>query len=187
MNPIKLHFLLLVLLIGGCASAPATRFYTLAPVTGEAVPLAPRTIIVQEVALPRYLDRPQIVTRTGAHRLHFAEFAHWGGDLREDVTRVLAGNLAQRLPGSAVLPAPTFASAPADLRIEVEILHFEAADDQVHLAARWRSDPARAPQEVRFTRPQPGKTVDAALVATMSALLGDLAQAIAGQLPAGGR
>ena len=177
----------LVLLLGACASAPATRFYALAPVP---VPIsatkiqAPPTIVVREVSLPRYLDRPQIVTRTGAHRLRFAEYAHWGGDLREDVTRVMAENLARRLSGSAVLPAPTFAAVKSDVTVNVELLRFEAADDgEVHLAARWGIQGAQI-REITLSRPRPGEAVDAALVGVMSELLGDLAAAIAPTLAA---
>lgn len=180
--------LALVLLLGACASAPATRFYALAPV---AVPVAATkiqalpTIVVREVSLPRYLDRPQIVTRTGEHRLRFAEYAHWGGDLREEITRVLAENLARRLSGSAVLPAPTFVAVKPDLAVDVELLRFEAADDgQVHLAARWGIQGGQI-REMVLSRPRPGTDVDAALVGAMSELLGDLAAAIAPTLTAG--
>jgi len=180
----------LVLLLGACASAPATRFYALAPVPVPAAVTklqAPPTIVVREISLPRYLDRPQIVTRTGTHRLRFAEYAHWGGDLREDVTRVMAENLARRLSGSAVLPAPTFVAANPDLTVDVELLRFEATDDGlVHLAARWRVQRAQV-REITLSRPRPGEAVDAALVGVMSELLGDLAAAIAPTLAAEGR
>ncbi len=186
----KIIHLSLVLLLGACASTPATRFYALAPVQ---VPVAatkiqgPPSIVVREVILPRYLDRPQIVTRTGAHRLRFAEFAHWGGDLREEVTRALAENLARHLTGSAVLPAPTFASAPPDLTLDIELLRFEAADDgQVHLVARWGVQRAQI-REITLSRARPGEAVDAALVGVMSELLGDLAAAIAPTMAAGRR
>jgi len=170
----------MVLMLSGCASAPATRFYALAPVSGATVDSVPRTLVVQEVTLPRYLDRPQLITRSDTHRLRLAEFDHWGGDLREELTRVLAANLAQRLPGSTVLPAPTFTAVAPDGRIAIEVLRFEAADDgQVHLQARWRSGNTQPPQEATFMRPRTGTATDAALVATLSALVGDLAQVIA--------
>jgi uncharacterized lipoprotein YmbA len=119
--------------------------------------------------------------------LRFAEFAHWGGDLREEVTRVMAENLARRLSCSAVLPAPTFVAVNPDLTVEVELLRFEAADDgRVHLAARWRVQRAQI-REITLSRPRPGDAVDAALVGVMSELLGDLAAAIAPTLAAEGR
>ena len=190
---------LLALLLGGCAGAPATRFYAVAPVSVAPAATsiaamkiqAPPTIVVREINLPHYLDRPQIVTRTGTHRLHFAEFAHWGGNLREDLTRALAENLARRLTGSAVLPAPTFSAARPDLTLDVELLRFEAADDgRVHLAARWRAAGASgggAVREVALSRPRAGESVDTALVGVMSELLGDLAAAIAPTLAVGGQ
>lgn len=172
----------LALLLGACASAPATRFYALAPAPASVTAArlaAPPIIVVREVGLPRYLDRPQIVTRTEAHRLRFAEFAQWGGDLREELTQVLAENLARRLAGSAVLPAPTFAATRPDLAVDVDIVRFEAADDgQVHLVARWRV-PGAPIRTAAFSRPRPGEAVDAALVGVMSELVGDLAAAIA--------
>lgn len=197
---VQMSLLSLALFLGGCAGAPATRFYAVAPVpvapssVGAAKIQSPSTVIVREISLPHYLDRPQIVTRSGTHRLHFAEFAHWGGNLREDLTRALAGNLARRLSSSAVLPAPTFSSARPDLTLDVELLRFEAADDGlVHLAARWRTVAGAAGssdgtvREVVLSRPRPGDSVDAALVGVMSELLGDLAGAIAPTLAAGGR
>jgi uncharacterized lipoprotein YmbA len=195
----RVPVILLALLLGGCAGAPATRFYAVAPVPVTSAPAsvaatksqAPSTIIVREISLPHYLDRPQIVTRTSAHRLHFAEFAHWGGNLREDLTRALAENLARRLTGSAVLPAPTFSAARPDLTLDVEVLRFEAADDgMVHLVARWRAAGASAGspvREVALSLPRPGDSVDAALVGVMSELLGDLAATIAPTLSVGGR
>lgn len=187
----KVFNLLLALLLGACASVPVTRFYALVPASAPAlVPAsatkiqAPPTIVVREVTLPRYLDRPQIVTRTGEHRLRFAEYAHWGGDLREDITRVLAANLAPHLAGSAVLPAPTFVAVKPDLVVNVELLRFDAADDgQVHLVARWGVQGGLV-REMALSRPRPGDAVDAALVGVMSELLGDLAAAIAPTLMA---
>lgn len=177
----------LVLLLGACASAPATRFYALAPVSAPVAATkiqAPSIIVVREISLPRYLDRPQIVTRTREHRLRFAEYAHWGGDLREEITRVLAANLARHLAGSAVLPAPTFVAVKPDLTVDVELLRFEAADDgHVHLAVRWGVQGGLV-REMALSRPRPGDAVDAALVGVMSELLGDLAAAIAPTLTA---
>lgn len=179
---------LLLLCLAGCVSGPATRLYMLAPAPGSVVEHPSRTIVVREVNLPHYLDRPQIVTRSG-HRLLVNESAQWGGDLRESLTRLLAENLGMRLPGSTVLPAPTFSHVSPDLRVEVDILRFEAAGDgRVHLAARWRAGNENRPGTVHtraWSRPWAGDGVDGALVGAMSELLGDLAQAIAADLAMG--
>jgi uncharacterized lipoprotein YmbA len=82
-------------------------------------------VLVREVRLPNYLDRPQIVTREASHRLHIAEFDHWGGDLREDMTRVLAQNLGRVLDSKHVFTAPVGIAVQPDYRLEVEVLRFE--------------------------------------------------------------
>lgn len=67
------------LVAGGCASQPS-RFYLLSamPNTEMASPEAPgekaSTIAIGSVTIPRYLDRPQIVTRTSPYELRVAEF-----------------------------------------------------------------------------------------------------------------
>ena len=64
-------FILLCLACGGCASPQPSRFYFLsstadAPSPGAASsPKVEGTILVGPVEFPGYLDRPQIVTRSG--------------------------------------------------------------------------------------------------------------------------
>ena len=48
---------------------------------------------VGPVQLPQYVNRPQIVTRTGRNELEVAPFARWGEPLEENYSRVLAENL----------------------------------------------------------------------------------------------
>src|SRR5512145_1644163 len=86
------------LLLGGCASQPS-RFYLLSamPDNITASPAmsnqqAP-TIGVGPITLPRYVDRPQIVTRTGPYEIKLAEFDRWAEGLDANFSRVLAENL----------------------------------------------------------------------------------------------
>jgi uncharacterized lipoprotein YmbA len=175
--------------LGGCASqAPAVRFYVLAPqaaavASAEAADLA---IVVAPVRLPQYLERPQIVTRSGEHRLQLAEFDRWGGNLRQDMTRVLAQNLARLLGSERVVAAPHTLALQPDFRVEVEVLRFErAADGRVHLAATWRlrrgADSAALASlhaELRGAALSEEDAFDA-LVASMSEVYGELARRIA--------
>jgi uncharacterized lipoprotein YmbA len=133
---------LLALGLAGClGSAPTTRFYQLESVADKSATnpgLKAPTVLVREVRLPNYLDRPQIVTREASHRLHIAEFDHWGGDLREDMTRVLAQNLGRVLDSKHVFTAPVGIAVQPDYRLEVEVLRFEReVGGQVQLHARW--------------------------------------------------
>ena len=75
------------------------------PTVPEAVDVA---VVVASVRLPQYLERPQIVTRSGDNRLQLAEFDQWGGNLYQDMTRVLAQNLARLDRGDHARPLETW-------------------------------------------------------------------------------
>ena len=113
MNRLNLFAVLLSLLVAGCigsATRPST-FYVLstdsaAPVAGRESPAPPLSLGLGPVELPDVLDRPQIVTRPDSNRVDLAEYDRWGGDLGEDLSRVLAQNLMARLNTDAVLLYP---------------------------------------------------------------------------------
>ncbi len=87
--------------------------------------------------LPQYLERPQLVTRSGESQLQFQEFHQWGGNLAKDLTRVLTENLSQLLRSDSVVSAPHTLRVRPDFRVEVEVLRFERAGDaRVHLTAK---------------------------------------------------
>lgn len=188
-----------LVLLAGCSSAPATRFYTLAAVA-EVPPASakgpaphasrPVTLVITDLRLPQYLDRPQIVTHGSDHRLRMAENQQWGGNLRDEMTRVLAENMGRQLPGDRVLAAPTHLALQPDYRIEVDVRRFEReANNSVRLAARWwitgGSDRALlASPEASFTSAPVGEDDYEALVGAMSTVFGDLARAIADSIRA---
>lgn len=180
--------LIAILCLAGClGSAPSTRMYQLESVANRAgaeVPAKQVTIIVREIGLPKYLDRPQIVTRDAGHRIQLAEFDHWAGDLREDLTHILAENLGRLLRSERVFASPLNVAIQPDFRLNVEILRFERdAGGRVQLVARWylsQSNGANvlASHEATFS----GAVVAEGypeLIAVMSAVYGDLARAIA--------
>lgn len=188
-----------LVLLAACSSGPATRFYTLAAV--EAAPVAakdaapdaarPVTLVITDLRLPPYLDRPQIVTRDSDNRLHISELQQWGGNLRDDMTHVLTVNLGRQLPTGRVLAAPLHIALQPDYRIEVDVQRFEReANGSVKLAARWwitrGADGALlASAEASFTGPTAGAGDYDALVGAMSAAFGELARAIADSIRAG--
>jgi hypothetical protein len=185
---------LAALLLGACSSTPATRFYTLAATAAAPAPKAadaarPLTLVVADVRLPLYLDRPQIVTRGGDNRVRIAEFEHWGGNLRDDMIRVLAENLARLLPGDRVVAAPAPVPLAPDWRIVVEVQRFELdADGRVRLTARWwlsrgADGTAVAGPETTLAGAAVGDGSYDALVGAMSSVYAELAQAVARGLP----
>ena len=133
-----------LILLAGCAgiARQTTQFYLLealaepAPVSeleGEAwLGLGP-------VTLARYLDRPQMVTRSGPGRLHLAELHQWAGPLQENIAQVLRDNLARLLGSERLVALPGRGLPPLRWQLEVEILRLDAGPGPVaRLEARWR-------------------------------------------------
>ena len=189
--------LLLLALAAGCAgSAKDTRLYVLSPVAAAAAtaPGEPVSVVVAGVRLPLYLDRSQIVTRSGDNRLELAEFDLWGGSLRQDLTRVLAENLSRLLGNPRVVAAPHDLRAPAAIRVEVEVLAFERGPDgRVRLAAKWwlargtDAAPLAGTTAAELFGAPLGDTAGIdAVVASMGQVYGELARGIAQAIRSGG-
>jgi uncharacterized lipoprotein YmbA len=179
---------LAVALAAGCASAPPARFYIVTPLAGPGP--AARTpgpgVVVAAVRLPEYLERPQLVTRSGDNQLQLEEFDQWGGNLAKDLTRVMAENLSLLLGSDAVVAAPHTLRTRPDYRVELEVLRFErAGDGRVHLTAKWwlqrggDGHPLASPMTALASEPLPESANADLTVAAMSSVYGELARVIA--------
>jgi hypothetical protein len=131
-------------LVTGCLGGPTPEpeYFTLsAAAAPEAAPVAARPelgLVLGQVELPRYLDRPELVTRSGSHRLRVWSFVRWGGSLRSDVQRVVADDLAALLGTTQIAVYPAEARFPVSARVLLELLEFGSAPGQpVALRARW--------------------------------------------------
>lgn len=188
---VTLVSLLLPGLLSGClgAGSQVTRFYVLSPVSigetmADAAAPAGLSVEVGEVRVPRYLDRPQLVSRSADNQLHVAEYHQWGGDLGKDMGRVLAQNLSRLLNTSNVSSVPYRPAGDPVIRLDMDVMQFEPGpDDQVHLSVQWRLSRGRDghPLTSRVSDLQATGGVDApgARVAAMSRLLGQLSREIA--------
>jgi uncharacterized protein len=177
------------LIVGGCASQPS-RFYLLSAVpntetaslemSGQQGP----TIGVGPVTLPRYVDRPQIVTRTSPYELKVAEFDRWAEALDTNLTRVLAENLSILLPTARVVMSPWPRAIPIDYQVTVDVTHFlsQVGGDSL-LIADWtlfkgEGQDALTSGRSRFSA-SPGGQDYAAIVAAMSQTVASLSREIA--------
>ena len=172
----------------GCT--PTTRYYALSAVGGDAAFAArPATgsavIALGPVELPDYIDRPQIVTRTGANTLDQAAFDQWGGDLDDMIPRLLVEDLAAKLPADHVVPFPQVADVGFAYRVPVSITQFDVSTSgEAVVAARWQVRGPGGTLAVRETvaRSQAdGKSFDAR-VAALSRALADVTADIASVL-----
>ncbi|MBF0296954.1 MAG: membrane integrity-associated transporter subunit PqiC [Magnetococcales bacterium] len=132
-------------LLSGCmgGASPPTRFFLLTAVEGPkgvGTPVRRGPVLeLEPVEIPRYLDRAEMVTRTGGNRLQLDRLHQWGGDFREDIGRVLAENLSVLLASDRVVMLPTRGEGKADYRLAVTLSRFEpdAVSGEVLLDARW--------------------------------------------------
>lgn len=175
----------LAILLAGTAACSSTppKVYTLTTVPGASVGGRPITASVALVDIPKYLDRPQIVRRSGTVELGVDEFERWGEPLANMVQRVLADDLTARLPAGSIVTTSRTLSGDEARTVELALSRFDPeTDGTVVLEAQWRvlrRAGGRAKTETaRLTRrPADGST--AAEVRAMSEALGELADRIA--------
>jgi uncharacterized lipoprotein YmbA len=181
---------LAVLLATGCfgGSAPP-EFFTLSTPPGAAAgpALASRPELglgVGPLELPRYLDRPELVTRDGSHRLVVADAHRWGGSLRTDILRVVADDLGRLLGTPRVAIYPSEPRFPVAYRILLDVREFEGVPGEgVRLRLRWTvaSVPdgrAQAVEESLVEQPVASASFQD-LVAAQSAALASVSRRIA--------
>jgi uncharacterized lipoprotein YmbA len=192
---IRAAALLLCTILAACATSEPSRFYTLTPQPpGQAEPAAgaparqaPLNVALSPVQVPRYLDRPQLVTRSDANTLELAEFDKWSEPLSDMIGRVLAEDLSRRLAGARVFLLPVRQAVPIERIVDIQVMRFDAdAAGLVTLHARWQafSEGGRKllqAEETLVSEPaaQAGKT---AVVAAMSRALSRLAADVAEEL-----
>jgi uncharacterized lipoprotein YmbA len=174
---------------GACGSSPEPIYFAITPAspthhlardggTGWA-----RLVKLRRPAIAGYLDRTEVVSRLADHRLRVTSGESWSEPLGEMTGRVLAEDLAERVPGSVVFMESSPISADPDAVVSIDIQRFDAGDDgtltlRVEVAVERARD--RSPLMVRTldlrapTGPSTG-----ALVATMSDLVGRLADQVA--------
>jgi uncharacterized lipoprotein YmbA len=142
--------LIALMLIGGCSTSPRASFYTLSaappPAGGiqAAVQQPPLRVTLDAITVPELVERPQFVLRTGATQVTIDEFARWADPLRSQISRVLAANLSQLLPGALVsgyAQAPDYAE---EYRVRVDVQSFESAPGEMAtIAVLWSVRPPK--------------------------------------------
>ncbi|WP_342237471.1 PqiC family protein [Inquilinus sp. OTU3971] len=164
-------------------SSPPPRVYTLATVPGTATTGRPMAASVAVVEIPKYLDRPQIVRRSGTVELGLDEFERWGEPLANMAQRVLADDLAQRLPAGSIVTASRTLSGDEALTVEVTLGRLDPdPDGTIVLEAQWRvrrkTGGRPTTEAARITR-RPAEDSTAAKVRAMSEAVAGLADQIA--------
>jgi len=150
-------------------------------ITGSVIGIGP-------VSLPKYLDRPQIVTFTGDFTISISEFHQWAEPLQNNFIRVLMENLSALLPNSQFESYPWKSSARVNHHISVSIDHFDLNPESALLVAHWAiktgTDGTQQNHNARIEKPIPDaqhKSKVSALSKLIALLSTEIAESIMNQ------
>lgn len=122
----------LCFLVQACSATPPPRLYELGMTAPpeKAKDASLPVLYVMDPFLPRYLDRPQIVTRKGERELFMDDKHRWAAPLGELIGERLSAGLNERLPSVRVLSGERALLHPVPMmRLEVQILDFISDDE----------------------------------------------------------
>lgn len=131
--------ILVTLCVAACAETEASRFYTLAPVADTSVAHLPpeEAILIDQVNLPGYLDRPQVVLRSSPYTVDPSEFNRWAETLTDMVPRVIAENLMTLL-GTDQIYTNQIGDIGVRFNIDITFNRFDIEPDgSGFVDARW--------------------------------------------------
>src|SRR6266536_3437575 len=185
---IRMAVLSLIAAFAACSS-PSPTLYTIAPVEGLVRTAGPKVILLQQIGLVRYLERSQVVRSSENYRLDVMSNDWWGEPLSAMLSRILVGELGQRLPQSVVISESGAVSASPDatVALNVQRLDEDAAGSlvlQAQASVNFKGRGAPALQAFRFAVPPSAPGVPGE-VAAISAAVGQLADGLAAILAAG--
>lgn len=182
----KFMSLVLILALSACVGTSIpSKFYSLQGINRvETIPVSQTklTIGIEEVKIPDYLDKPQIVTfKDNSVEMGFSEVNRWSEALSTMMQRTIANDMSAYLP-QAIVKARNLSRENFDYVIFVEVDKFDGAfDDKVQLKAWWyalnRDNKIVVRERAEFSLPA-GDNYDE-LVRAESRLVAELSQQIA--------
>jgi uncharacterized protein len=141
--------------LASCAVSDPTQYYTLdqtaaGPVESRARASAPGNsragakdvgIGIGPVMMPGYLDRIQIVTRTGADQVEISVFHRWAESLEDGIARILAEEIGARVPTDRIVMFPWrgVVAQALQYQVVVAVMRFDGpSGGNITLDTRWR-------------------------------------------------
>ena len=176
-------FLLLVFFVAACSTTPPVAYYTLntLPEMQQEIPAAVMddtlAIGVGPVEFPKFLDRPQIVTRKSQNQIEVSEFHRWAGSFPGDFSRVLAKNISILLPSDRVAVYPWGEQFSPTYRVKLDVEQFDGQlGERVVLDVTWMVTDQEGTNKLLVRKslieePVSDKTYEALVVAESNALV----------------
>jgi uncharacterized lipoprotein YmbA len=135
----------LIIVFSGCLSmTPSVSYYILNPVA--AGPTSPAnadgqrtvTVGIDPIKLPGYLNRVQMVKRTGPNQLEISSYYRWADYPDRMIQRVLGENLQILMTAARVYSAPWPAGLKPDVTVNLTFLELiGTTDKKMLLSAVW--------------------------------------------------
>ena len=125
-------------LAAGCATPPPFRFYTLSAVAAAAPTPSTLVVALGPVTVPAMVDRPEIVVATGPNEVRLDDFNRWASPLSDNLSNVLAEDLALLLGTPRVIRFPQPLAADPDYRVAVDVRAFDSTlGESASVDALW--------------------------------------------------
>ena len=131
-------------ILSACVGSPSqpTNFYLLASSEGttEGAELEKgKSVLLGPVALPAYLDRPQIVTQNSPNRLKLSELDQWAEPLQDSLQRVMIENLSRQLKTENIYSFPASMRPGPDIyQLAIQFTDIRMTQDGVtRIKVRW--------------------------------------------------
>lgn len=151
------------------------------------------TVAIARPALPSYLDREQLVSRSGGGILQMNNYHLWAEPLDAGISRVMAINLGRLTNSLNIQPVESFVTLDYQRLLEIRISRFEAdAGGNIVLECTWKLQPVngRVADTRTFQTTVPVSAADSAItsaalagrVSAMNEALARLARVIARSL-----
>jgi len=134
------RFLIFIFLLAVTSCSTERSYYLLSPV-GSPPSSGGVGIGVGPITMANYLvDRPYLVFQSTPNKMEISDLHVWGGDLRNDFTRVLASNLGTHQGTSNVRTYPWDRENEIGYQVTVDVRQFHGtADGDALLEASWRA------------------------------------------------
>jgi hypothetical protein len=112
------------------------------PISARTPTSAAPAVAIARPSLPPYLERSELITRTGDGRLEIHEKDLWSEPLSAGIARVMADNL-RRLTGSTnIQPSGNFITRDYTSLVEIRIERFDPEPDgSLLLECTWKLQP----------------------------------------------
>lgn len=139
-----LGFTLMVLFPGCRSFTPPVTYYTLNPIAepsaaAETDGNTALTIGIRPVELPGYINRTQMVRRTGPNQLEVSSLHRWADYPDRLVQQMLGKNLQTLMPDARVVNGPWPMGLKPDIVVSFKFLELiGTADKKVLLSVAWQ-------------------------------------------------